>query len=58
MVYSGFDDRVHGKQSIGPATSKDLFKWKQYPGNPVYTKPDWATAYPNGWVDCRDAYIE
>jgi len=48
----------HGKQSIGLATSRDLFNWDRYAGNPVYTKPDWAMAYPNGWVDCRDAHIE
>lgn len=57
MVYSGFDDRVFGKQAIGLATSTNLFQWTRYPGNPVYTMPDWATAHPSGWVDCRDAHI-
>ncbi len=57
MVYTGFDDRVHGKQSIGLATSKDLFEWKRHPGNPVCTAPDWVITHPNGWVDFRDAHI-
>lgn len=57
MIYTGFDDRVLGKQTIGLATSKDLFGWKRHPGNPVYTAPDWVFTHPNGWVDCRDAHI-
>jgi sucrose-6-phosphate hydrolase SacC (GH32 family) len=57
MVYTGFDDRVLGKQSIGLATSKDLYNWKRYEGNPVFTAPDWTMRNANGWLDCRDAHI-
>ncbi len=57
MVYSGFDDRVVGKQSIGLATSANLFDWERHPANPVYTAPPWTTVHPNGWIDCRDAHI-
>jgi len=59
MVYTGFDDRVLGKQAIGLAISKDLFNWERYEGNPVYDESDldWIKVHPNGWVDCRDAHI-
>ena len=40
MVYTGFDDRWLGKQTVGLATSKDLFDWKRCPENPVYTAPE------------------
>ena len=42
MFYTGFDDIRRGYQSIGLATSKDLFKWERYPENPVNIAPDWA----------------
>lgn len=57
MVYTGFDDRVIGKQSIGLATSTNLFDWVRHPANPVYTAPSWALPNPGGWVDCRDSDI-
>lgn len=57
MFYTGFDDRVHGKQSIGLATSKDLFHWKRHQGNPVYEAPPWAKRNASGWLDCRDAHV-
>jgi hypothetical protein len=57
MVYSGFDDRVVGKQSIGLATSANLFDWERHPANPVYTATLWTIVHPNGWIDCRDAHI-
>jgi len=57
MFYTGFDDRVKGKQSIGLATSKDLFNWERHPGNPVYEAPPWAARNESGWLDCRDAHV-
>lgn len=57
MVYTGFDDRVLGKQSIGLATSKDLYNWERCKNNPVLTAPEWTIINPNGWLDFRDAHI-
>ena len=57
MFYTGFDDRIPGKQSIGVAMSKDLFNWERHPGNPVYEAPDWAERRPDGWIDCRDSHV-
>jgi sucrose-6-phosphate hydrolase SacC (GH32 family) len=57
MFYTGFDDRVLGKQAIGMATSKDLFHWERHPGNPVYEAPPWTIRNESGWLDCRDAHI-
>ena len=57
MFYTGFDDRVKGKQSIGLATSKDLFNWERHPGNPVYEAPPWTARNESGWLDCRDAHV-
>ena len=57
MVYSGFDDRTTGLQSIGLATSKDLYNWERCATNPVNAAPDWTIRNPNGWVDFRDAHI-
>jgi predicted GH43/DUF377 family glycosyl hydrolase len=57
MFYTGFDDRVVGKQTVGLATSKDLFNWERHPGNPVYEAPEWAERRPDGWIDCRDSHF-
>ena len=57
MFYTGFDDRVPGKQTVGLATSKDLFEWKRHPINPVYQAPEWAERRPDGWIDCRDSHV-
>jgi predicted GH43/DUF377 family glycosyl hydrolase len=57
MFYTGFDDRVKGKQSIGLATSQDLFNWERHPGNPVYEAPPWTARNESGWLDCRDAHV-
>lgn len=57
MFYTGFDDRVPGKQTIGLATSKDLFHWERHPGNPIYEVPPWAERRPDGWIDCRDSHV-
>lgn len=57
LFYTGFDDRVPGKQTIGLATSKDLFNWERHPGNPVYEVPEWAQRRPDGWIDCRDSHV-
>lgn len=57
LFYTGFDDRVHGRQTIGFATSKDLFHWERYSGNPVYEAPPWTARNQSGWLDCRDAHV-
>jgi hypothetical protein len=57
MFYTGFDDRVPGSQTIGLATSRNLFKWQRHEGNPVYEAPPWAERRADGWVDCRDAHV-
>jgi beta-fructofuranosidase len=58
MVYTGFDDRAFGVQTVGLATSKDLFNWERYENNPVNTAPpSWTIVHPNGWIDFRDAHI-
>ena len=57
MIYTGFDDRWRGMQTIGLATSEDLFHWERHPDNPLYRAPDWAHTNPNGWENCRDAHI-
>ena len=35
MVYTGFDDRILAAQSIGLATSKDLYNWERCKSNPI-----------------------
>lgn len=57
MIYTGFDDRVHGLQSVGLAWSDDLWTWEPHPGNPVYTGPAWTAWTPTQWSDCRDAHV-
>ena len=58
MVYTGFDDRAFGKQTIGLATSKDLYKWDRCKHNPINTAPpSWTIIRSNTWVDFRDAHI-
>ena len=57
LFYTGFDDRVPGKQTVGLATSQDLFEWKRHPGNPIYEAPEWAERRPDGWIDCRDSHV-
>lgn len=58
MIYTGFDNRWLGMQTIGLATSKDLFDWTRHPANPVYRAPAaWAKTNPNAWENCRDAHI-
>ena len=57
MFYTGFDDRVPGKQTIGLATSKDLFHWERHPHNPIYEAPPWADRRADGYIDCRDSHV-
>jgi len=57
MFYTGFDDRIPGKQTIGLATSKDLFNWERHSGNPIYEAPPWAERRADGWIDCRDPHV-
>lgn len=57
MMYTGFDNRVFGLQSIGLATSSDLFAWTSYAGNPRYTGAAWTDWNATRWSDCRDPHI-
>lgn len=57
MAYTGFDDRLLGKQTIGLATSANLFDWKRHHANPIYSAPAWTLSHANGWSDCRDAHL-
>lgn len=57
MFYTSVNEYV--SQSISLATSKDLFTWKEYEKNPVFTLEDvsWATWGRDHWSDCRDPAI-
>ncbi|HYN04817.1 MAG TPA: hypothetical protein VE359_20365 [Vicinamibacteria bacterium] len=57
MAYTGFDDRVLGRQSIGLATSRDLFTWERVKANPRVSAPAWTMIRPSGWLDCRDGHL-
>jgi predicted GH43/DUF377 family glycosyl hydrolase len=57
MMYTGFDNRITGLQSIGLATSNDLFNWQSAPSNPCYTGPSWSDWQPSRWSDCRDPHV-
>lgn len=74
LFYSRYDDRPHpdpfynpfghdALQHIGVATSRDLFHWEKYPGNPIFhPMPSWSP-----WEDhesdqfrphcCRDPHV-
>lgn len=57
MIYTGFSDIEFGNQAIGLAESEDLYTWRRFPENPVYTGPAWTDWTPRGWADCRDAEV-
>ncbi|MEN6449865.1 MAG: hypothetical protein ABFC96_05175 [Thermoguttaceae bacterium] len=57
MVYTGFDRQANGCQRIGLATSRDLFAWHRYEGNPIYEGPAWTDWKRGVWADCRDAHL-
>ena len=52
LYYAGVNEQVC--QSICVATSKDLFKFEKYAGNPVVTPGTWGLYDLNAWSDCRD----
>ncbi len=57
MFYTSINKNV--SQSVSLATSKDLFHWEEFPGNPVSTpeKSDWALWGRNQWGDYRDPVV-
>ncbi len=55
MFYTGVNQ--YGSQSIGLATSKDLFNWKKHKKNPIFTPPKWAYWHPEKPSPCRDPHI-
>lgn len=57
MVYTGFDDRIRGKQSVGLATSTDLYNWQRCQKNPIAKAPAYTKIDTTGWLDFRDAHI-
>ncbi len=57
MFYTSVNEFI--SQSISLATSKDLFEWKEYEHNPVFTLEgvEWAHWVRDGWSDCRDPAV-
>jgi len=57
MFYTSVNEFI--SQSISLATSKDLFEWEEYEGNPVFTLEgvEWAKWTRDEWSDCRDPVV-
>jgi len=57
MFYTSINSHV--SQSISLATSKDLFNWVKYEGNPVATLEgvEWADWHRDSWADGRDPAV-
>jgi predicted GH43/DUF377 family glycosyl hydrolase len=56
MYYTGVN-RFYA-QAIGMASSRDLYEWTKYQGNPVYTpSTSWASWNSGSWSNCRDPYV-
>jgi len=57
MLYTSVNQYV--SQSISLARSKDLFNWKEYEHNPVFTPEgiSWAKWSRTGWGNCRDPMV-
>jgi len=57
MFYTSVNEYV--SQSISLATSRDMFNWKEYEKNPVFTLEDvpWSIWGRDHWSDCRDPAI-
>ncbi len=57
MFYTSINSHV--SQSISLATSKDLFHWTKYEGNPVATLEgvEWADWHRGRWADGRDPVV-
>ncbi len=48
MIYAGDHLRIDSPRSFGLATSTDLYNWKKYPGNPIFSasdKKEWDGGY-------------
>ncbi len=39
------------------ATSKDLFNWEKYEGNPIVVPGEWSPWRKDQWSDCRDGMV-
>lgn len=55
MYYSGINENV--AQAACLAVSDDLYHFKKYEGNPVYTPGPWASWDASRWSDCRDSFV-
>ena len=55
MYYTGVNLDV--AQSICLATSRDLFAWEKYEGNPVLLPGAWGAWREDAWSDCRDSMV-
>ena len=55
MYYTGVNLDV--AQSICLATSRDLYTWEKYEGNPVLLPGAWGAWREDAWSDCRDSMV-
>ncbi len=57
MAYTGLNR--HLSQDIGLASSRDLFEWKRWPGNPLSPcrNAPWAAWWDDDIASCRDPHL-
>ena len=55
MYYTGV--RYSCAQAICLATSKDLYNWERYEGNPIVKPGPWGPWDIGCWSDCRDSMV-